>query len=164
MQQILAGMNELNERVQSVEARETDAERQARTTQQELVRLQTGAKGKGKGEAMPLQQEQRICRLRRSTTLQPFESEDDKWGEWARVFRSWSGRLLGGAMADICEHVEGHRNDSATIPDLALTSLKFGCGIASQPFHHRAVSRVDHVDERTTTTVGAQSGRRGWKT
>ena len=42
---------------------------------------------------------------------QPFEGEDDKWREWARVFRSWSGRLSVGAQAEIYEHVEGHRND-----------------------------------------------------
>ena len=48
MQQIVAGMNELNERVQSAEARATDAERQAQATQQELVRSKVGVKGKGK--------------------------------------------------------------------------------------------------------------------
>ena len=60
---------------------------------------------------------------------QPFEGEDDKWREWARVFRSWSGRFFGGALAEIYEHVEGHRDDSATILDLALTSLRFDSGL-----------------------------------
>ena len=60
---------------------------------------------------------------------QPFEGEDDKWREWARVFRSWSGRFFGGALAEIYEHVEGHRNDSATILDLALMSLRFNAGL-----------------------------------
>ena len=36
---------------------------------------------------------------------QPFEGEEDKWREWAGVFRSWSGYA--------------HRNDSATILNLA---------------------------------------------
>ena len=40
MQQILACMNELNERAQSAEARATEAERQAQATQQELARSQ----------------------------------------------------------------------------------------------------------------------------
>ena len=31
-------------------------------------------------------------------------------------------------LAEINEHVEGHRNDSATILDLALTSLRFDAG------------------------------------
>ena len=43
MQQILAGMNELNERAQNAEARTTEA-----ATQQEFAR-------KGKGDAVPLQ-------------------------------------------------------------------------------------------------------------
>ena len=30
----------------------------------------------------------------------------------------------------IYEHVEGHRNDSATILDLALTSLRFDAGLS----------------------------------
>ena len=57
--QILAGMNELNERVQN-EARATEAERQAQATQQELARSQAGVKGKEKGAAVPLQQAQGI--------------------------------------------------------------------------------------------------------
>ena len=48
MQQILAGMNEFNERVQQAEARATEAERQDLATQQDFARLhQAGAKGKG---------------------------------------------------------------------------------------------------------------------
>ena len=38
MQQILAAMNELNERVLNAEARATEAERQAQATQQERAR------------------------------------------------------------------------------------------------------------------------------
>ena len=38
MQQILAGMNELNERVQNAETKATDFERQAHVTQQKLAR------------------------------------------------------------------------------------------------------------------------------
>ena len=58
--------------------------------------------------------------------------------------------------------------DTATIQqpslDLALTSLRFDAGFASQHFH-RAVSRADHVDKRTSTAVGAQErqSRRGLK-
>ena len=102
MQQILASMNELNDRAQNAEARATEAEQQAQATQQELVRSKAGVK---------------------------FEGEDDKWREWARVFRSWSGRFFGGALAEIHQHVEGHRNDSATILDLALMSLRFAAGL-----------------------------------
>ena len=48
MQQLLAGMIELNERARVAEARPTDAEQQAQATQQELARSQqAGAKGMG---------------------------------------------------------------------------------------------------------------------
>ena len=77
-QQILAGMNELNERVQNTEARATEAERQAQATQQELTRLQAGVKGKEKGAAVPLQLEQGIGAFASKYQPQPFEGEDDK--------------------------------------------------------------------------------------
>ena len=47
MQQILAGKNELNERVQNADVRATEAERQALATRHELARSQAGLKGKG---------------------------------------------------------------------------------------------------------------------
>ena len=51
MQQLLVGMNELNEGVQIAEARATDAERQAQATQQELARSQqAGAEGQEKSQ------------------------------------------------------------------------------------------------------------------
>ena len=77
MQQILAGMNELNERVQSAEARATEAERQAQATQQELVRSQ----GMGTFAPVPLQQEQGIDAFASKYQPQPLEGEDDKWRE-----------------------------------------------------------------------------------
>ena len=94
MRQILACVNELNERVPNVEARATEAERQAQATQQELTRSQAGVKGKGKGAEVPLQQEQGIGAFASKYQPQPFEGEDDKWRDWARVFRSWSGRFF----------------------------------------------------------------------
>ena len=122
-------MNELNDRLQNAEAQATESERQAQATQHELARSQAGVKGEEKGAAVPLQQEQGIGAFASKYQPQPFKGEDDKWREWARVFRSWSGRVFGGALAEIYEHVEGHRNDSATIVDLALTSLRFGAGL-----------------------------------
>ena len=109
---------------------ETEAERQAWEIQQELVQAQAGAKEKVKGAAVPLQQEQGIGAFASKYQPQPFEGEDDKWREWARIFRSWSGRFFsGGALAEIYEHVEGHRNDSTTILDLTLSSLRFDAGL-----------------------------------
>ena len=49
MQQVLAGMKELNERVQNAVARATEAERQTQATQQERARSQAGVKEKEKG-------------------------------------------------------------------------------------------------------------------
>ena len=98
----------MNETVQKAEARATEAERQAHATQQELARSQAGAKGKEKGAAVPKQQEQGIGAFASVYQPHPFEGEDDKWRDWARVFRSWSGRFFG---------------------DLALTSLGFDAGL-----------------------------------
>ena len=78
--------------------------------------------------------------------------------EWTRVFRRWSGRFLGGALAEIYEHVEGDSDGSATILDLARTSLRFDA--ASQPS-----TELYHVfimlTMRTSRAVGAQGGRAG---
>ena len=106
MQQILAGMSKLNQRVQNAK---TEAERQDQATQQELARSQAGSDRKGERCSSVLQQEQGIGAF--ASESQPFEGEDDKWREWARVFHSWSGRFFGGALAEIYEHVEGHRNE-----------------------------------------------------
>ena len=37
--------------------------------------------------------------------------------------------IFGGALPETYKHVDGHRNDSATILDLALTSLRFDAGL-----------------------------------
>ena len=109
MQQLLAGMIELNERARVAEARPTDAEQQTQATQQELARSQqAGAKGREE-VVTALQPEQRIGAFASKHQPQPFEGEDDKWRAWAGVFRSWSGRFVGGTLAEFYEHVERHR-------------------------------------------------------
>ena len=125
MQQILAGVNELNERVHNAEARATGAERPAQATQQEFARSQqAGAKGKGNIAAVPLQQEQGICAFASKYQPQPVEGEDDMWRECSSVLQLfWT--IFGGALEDIFAYVEGLQNDSATIIDLALTTLGF---------------------------------------
>ena len=92
----MAGMNELNQRVQNAQARATAAERKAQATQQELARSQPGVQGKVKGAAVLQQHEQGIGAFASKCQAQPFEGADDKWREWARVFffRSCSGRFL----------------------------------------------------------------------
>ena len=140
MQQILAGKNVLNERVQNAEVRATEGERQAQETQQKLVRSHAGVNGKVKGAAVPLLQEQGIGAFASKYQVQPYEGEDEKWREWARV---WT--IFCGALEEIHENVEGHRNDSATI----LSSLRFLRGVASQHFH-RAVSCADYVEHSAT--------------
>ena len=77
MQQILAGMSELNERVQNAEVRVTQAERQAQASQQERARSQDGVKEKGEGAAVPLQQEQEIGAFASKWLPQPFVGKDD---------------------------------------------------------------------------------------
>ena len=95
MQQMLAGMHELNERVRTAEARATEAERQAQATQQEPVRSQARVKGKRKVAAVLVQQEQGFGTFASKYQPPPFDGEDDKWKEWARFFRGWSGRFFG---------------------------------------------------------------------
>ena len=70
MQQILAGMNKLNERVQNAEAQLKPSDKLRRHSRN-FARSQAGVKGKGKGAAVPLQQEQGIGAFAssRSTSL-----------------------------------------------------------------------------------------------
>ena len=129
MQQLLLGANQLTESVRISEAQATDAERQAQATQQELARSQqAGAKGKGKAAAPP-QQEQGIGAFASKYQPRQFDGEDDKWQEWARVFRNWAGRFFGGAPAEDNERVEGHRNEPAAINDLTHTAQRFETGL-----------------------------------
>ena len=90
---------------------------------------------------------------------QHIEGEDDKWREWARVFRSWSGGILGGD-AQVYEHLEGHRSEPATINDKAHTTLRFGTGflrnISTELYHVLIMLIV-----LTSTTDGAQGGTAG---
>ena len=96
---------------------------------QEHVRSEAGAKGMVKGAAVPPQQEQGIGAWSSKYQPQPFDGEDDKWRERVRVFRSWSGRFFGGSKAEVCDHMEGHLAESATINDLALAALRCGIGL-----------------------------------
>ena len=107
--------------------------------QQELARSQAGVK-----------ENRRVCVEVPASTLKAKTTSGENGLEFF---------VFGGALGEIYNHVEGHRNDSATILDLSLTSSTFDA-IASQLFH-KAVSRVDIVDKRTNTTVGAQTERPG---
>ena len=155
MQQLLAGTQELNERARAAEAR-ADAERQAQATQQELARSQqAGAKGREE-VVTALQPEQGIGAFASKYQPQSFEGEDDKWRAWARVFRSWSGRLVGGALAEVYEHVEGHRSESATINDLAIIAPRCETELV-----RNSDTELSHVlnmlTKGTCTTVGTHS-------
>ena len=50
-----------------------------------------------------------------------FEGEDEKWKEWARVFRSWSGRFYDGELGVVYDHIESKRNEPVGIGDLPLS-------------------------------------------
>ena len=90
MQQILAGMNELNERVQNAEQRKLSD----KLRQHSKNLPDRNQEGKEKGAEVPLQQEQGIGAFASKYQPQPFEGEDDKWRERARVFRKCSGRFF----------------------------------------------------------------------
>ena len=79
MQQVIAGMTELNERKLATAARAAKAERQAQVTKHELMRSQARAKGKGKDVTVSPHQEQGIGASASKYQPQLFESEDDKW-------------------------------------------------------------------------------------
>ena len=68
------------------------------------------------------------ARLRRSTSLSRSKARTTSGETGLEFFAVGLDGFFGGALADIYEHVEGHRNDSATILDLALTSLRFDAG------------------------------------
>ena len=144
--------------MRNVESRATEAVRQAQATQQELTRSQAGVKGKWKGAAVLPQQQKEIGAFASKYQPHPFEGEDDKLREWTRVSAVGLDDLFGGALAEIYEHFEGHRDDSATILDLA--SLRFEAGLVRNS-STEAVPRIDHVDKWTSTTVGDQGGRAG---
>ena len=69
MQQVIAGMTDLSERILATEVRAAEAERQAQATQQELMRSQARAKGKRKDVTVSPQQKQGSARLRRNASL-----------------------------------------------------------------------------------------------
>ena len=121
MQQILAGMNELNERAQNTEARATEAERQAQGTQQELTRSQAGAKRKGRCAEVPLTTRAKDWRV----SIEVPASAVRRRGRQVEV---WTFFLVVHWQKST-NTMKKHRNDSATILDLALTSLKFDAGL-----------------------------------
>ena len=101
---LLQGTVELNDKVVQAEERPTEAEQQTDATQQDLDRLQqTKSRGKWKAPA-PTHLEQGTVAFEKKYQPQPFDGEDDRWRARARVGHSWSGRFLGGALADIYEH------------------------------------------------------------
>ena len=67
--------------------------------------------------------------MRRSISLSRLKARTTSGRNGGRVCRSWSGGFFGGALAQIYEHTEGLRNDSATILDLALTPLRLDSGL-----------------------------------
>ena len=69
------------------------------------------------------------ARLPRSMSLRRLKARTTRGRNGGRVFCSWSGGFFSGALAEIYEHIEGHRNDSATILDLALTPLRFDAAL-----------------------------------
>ena len=83
MQQILAGMSELNERVQNAEAWATESERQAQATQQELARSQAGVKGNEQGH---YNRSKGSARVRRSTSLSRSKAVTTSGENWLEFF------------------------------------------------------------------------------
>ena len=92
MQQILAGMNELNKRVQNAEARATEAERETQASQQELARSQAGVKGRGRV------QQCHHNRSRRPSAVRRRGRQVERLGE---LFAVGLDDFFGGALTEI---------------------------------------------------------------
>ena len=65
--------------------------------------------------------------------------------------------IFGGALAEIYDHIEVHRNDSATFQDMTLTSWRFGAGLI------RNISTELYHVLITLTSTKRQISPRGWK-
>ena len=121
-EQMMARMQELVNRVQQAEARAGQAEQQAQQTQQVLAQMQQQQQQKGQmkgGNGRGY--ESGIGSFASKYQPPSFEGQDEKWKEWARVFRSWSGRFYDGELGVVYEHIESKRNESAGISDLRLS-------------------------------------------
>ena len=123
-EQVMARMQELVNRVQQAEARAGQAEQQAQQTQQVLTQMQQQQQQQQKGQMKGGNgrgYESGIGSFVSKYQPPSFEGEDEKWKEWARVFRSWSGRFYDGELGVVYDHIESKRNDSAGISDLPLS-------------------------------------------
>ena len=121
-EQMMARMKELVSRVQQAEARAGQAEQQAQQTQQVLAQMQQQQQqrgqmkgGNGRGY------ESGIGSFASKYQHPSFEGEDEKWKEWVRVVRSWSGRFYDGELGIVYDHIESNRNEPAGISDLPLS-------------------------------------------
>ena len=120
MQKILAGMNELNERVQNAKAERRKLSGIAAIWIEGKGEECSSATTTGTGD-------RRIFVKVPASAARRRERQVERMGS---SFSQLIWTVFGGALADICEHVEGHCNDSATILDPALTSLRFDAGLA----------------------------------
>ena len=79
------------------------------------------------------------ARLRRSTSLSRSKARTTSGENGSEFFAVGLDDFFGGALSEIHENVKGHRNDSASILDLALTSLRFDAGflrnISTELYH-----------------------------
>ena len=146
----------MNERVQNAEA---EAELQAQATQTELVRQQAGAKGKENSAAVSLRQAQGVGAFASKYQPQPFKKASTRSGaNGLEFFAVGLDDFFGGSLAEIYEYIKRHRNDSATLLDLALTSLRFDAGLLrniSTELYHVLIM----VTRGGALRVGAQGGR-----
>ena len=118
---LLAGIRDLNERVQNAEVRATEAGNTAGTytiaswfERKGEVRRSATTTGAG---------DRRVCV--RSTSLSHSKARTTCGENGLEFFAVGLDDFLV-VRWQIYEHVKGHRYDSATILDLALTSLRFG--------------------------------------
>ena len=74
--------------------------------------------------------------------------------------------FFGGALAEIYEHFEGHRNDSATILDITLTSSRFDTGLlclVSTELYHVLIMLTRGREQRLVLKVAEPEGLEAYR-
>ena len=111
MQQIVAGMTELNERAQNAEARATEGERQAQATQQGLARSQAVVKGKGKDAATTGARDRHVCVEVPASAARRRGRQVERMG--SSFFAVGLDVFFGVALAEVFERFSNHPGPGA---------------------------------------------------
>ena len=98
-----------------------------------------------------------------------FGGEDDRWRDWSRVFRSWSGRFYKGQLHVVMDIVEKNKDVEAKVEDLDLRGLLANNGgeatlrqMAAE-LYHTLILLTRGRALRTLLTAGDGEGFEAWR-